>query len=291
MKILLTGVLRYESGKTSFALELLNSFKEMGIDIYPYKPIGGHSGWYQYTTIINSIKLGKLVGEDAYHYAEAINCIECIEQISPLDFLLIPHDIKFYQDRVRNYIDLVDDVFKQIILVRLTTIINNNFQTVHYLVKDNCKYILESMENVLKDLINSIKYVIEIDVNELTSLILSPELYYMLDNILAYHESRHELVLIESFNDVALPIPSAINSSYVIVIAPGRVLLYDGNNFRVAVKIVSDVFRPLALSTSSILRLMKQPILSLPIPPKQAIYSGVSKTANDVASYIINHIK
>jgi len=291
LKILVIGVLRYESGKTSFALELLNSFKEVGIDIYPYKPIGGHSGWYQYTTIINSIKLGKLVGEDAYHYAEAINCIECIEQISPLDFLLIPYDIKFYQDRIRSYIDLIDDVFRQIILVRLTTIADNGFRTVHYLVKDNYKYILESMENILRDLVKSIKYTIEIGVKELTSLILNPELYYMLDNILAYHESRHELVLIESFNDVALPIPSAINSSYVIVVAPGRVLLYDGNNFRRAVEIVSDVFRPLALSTSSILRIMKQPLLSLPIPPKQLIYTGVSKTANDIVSYIINHIK
>ena len=291
MKILVIGVLRYESGKTSFALELLNSFKEVGIDVYPYKPIGGHSGWYQYTTIINSIKLGKLVGEDAYHYAEAINCIECIEEISPLDFLLVPYDIKFYQNRIRRYIDLIDDVFKQIILVRLTTIIDDDFRTVHYLVKDNYKYVLESMENVLRDLIKSIKYTMEIGAEELASLILNPELYRVLDNILAYHESRHELILIESFNDVALPIPSAVNSSYVIVVAPGRVLLYDGNNFRRAVEIVSDVFRPLALSTSSILRIMKQPLLSLPIPPKQLIYSGVSKTANNIVSYIINHIK
>ncbi len=291
MKILVTGVLRYESGKTSLALELLNSFKEVGIDIYPYKPIGGHSGWYQYTTIINSIKLGKLVGEDAYHYAEAINCIECIEQISPLDLLLVPHDIKFYQNRIRRYIDLIDDIFTQIILIRLTTIIDGSFRTVHYLIKDNYRYILESMKNVLKDLIKSIKYTVEIGVEELTSLILNPELYRMLDNILAYHESRHELVLIESFNDVALPIPSAINSSYIVVVAPGRVLLYDGNSFRRAVEIVSDVFRPLALSMSSILRIMKQPLLSLPIPPKQLIYTGVSKTASDIVSYIINHIK
>lgn len=291
MKVLVIGVLRYESGKTSVALELLNAFKDVGIDVFPYKPIGGHSGWYQYSTIINSIRLGKLVGEDAYHYAEAINCIECIEQISPLDFLLVPHDIKFYQGRIRRYIDLVDDIFNQIVLVRLTSIIDETFQSIHYLIKDNYKYILESMENILRDLIKSIKRVISIDVDTLTSLILNPELYRVLDNILAYHESRHELVLIESFNDVALPIPAAINSSYIVIVSPGRILLFDGDSFRKAVKIVSDIFKPLALSTSIILRIIKQPLLSLPVSPKQLIYSDISKTANEVVSYIVRRIK
>ncbi len=290
MRILVTGVLRYESGKTSFALELLSAFRDIGVDAYPYKPIGGHSGWYQYDTIINSIRLGKLVGEDAYHYAEAVGCLDCIEAISPLDLLLIPHDIRFYSGRIRTYIDVIDDTFRQIVLVRLSNLVDNKFSSTHYLVKDNYRYVLDSMKNVLKDLIRSVGEVVEIGSDELVKLILNPELYRLLDRILEYHESRHDLVLIESFNDVALPIPGALDSSYIVVVAPGRVMVYDGESFRKAVAIVSDVFRPLALSMSSVLRVIKRPLLDLPVSPKQIVYSGVSDAAGKVASYIIDHV-
>ncbi len=287
MIVLVIGLIRFESGKTSFMIELLNYFIEHGFDVFPYKPVAGHNGWFQYETVLNSIRLGMLIGEDAYRYMEIMGCRECLELISPLDILLVPRDPIYYRGRVRAYLDSLEDMFRQAILARISIPGAKGVITRHYLVETNYKFMLESMKRPIEELLSSIDSVVRISLDEFTKLLLSPGIYNILDSILGELVSKHQVVLVEGFNDVALPIPSASSADYVVVVAPGRAYLYHGEVFRRALSALTTIFKPLAISTQSIFRLLRNPVVSVAIPPKSLIGHGYSEAAAEIGNAIV----
>ncbi len=288
MRVLVAGLLRHDSGKTSFTLELISSLQSIGLKPYPYKPIGGHNSWYQYHTLVNSIRLGKLVGEDAYKLAEATGYLDEVEIISPLDFLLAPLDIRHYIDRVRLYLDYLADTDRQIVLFRHTLLAGDTWYSTHYVVEDNLSHTIDSMRESIIEFIEKTGDCIRVSRRQLMSFLYSDELYRGLDNILEYHCSRHQLVIIESFNNAATPIPSALNSIYVVVVAPGRVLVYNGEDYARAVEIAGSIRCFLeTVDTASVITLLRKPIASLEWRPRLKSVEGLSSPASEKVASII----
>ncbi len=286
--VLVSGILRHDSGKTSFALELISSLKSIGINPYPYKPVGGHNAWYQYHTLVNSISLGKLIGEDAYKLASITDRLDEVELISPLDLLLIPPDPGYYIDRIRTYLDYTEDLERQVVLLRYTILEHGKPYSIHFLVEDNLYYIVETLTDGIKEFLDKVGVFEKASREYILKLLYSDTLYRELDKILYYHRNRNPLVVIESFNNAAAPIPSSLESEYVVVVAPGRVMVYDGREYARAVSVVGSI-RHLwnALETSTVIALLKKPILNLPWRPRLSSVEALSsKTSDEVASLL-----
>ena len=71
--IFVAGALERDSGKTSLTLSLIYNLKERGVETCGFKPLSGHSMWWQNESFKLSIKHGKLFGLDAYKIWKASN--------------------------------------------------------------------------------------------------------------------------------------------------------------------------------------------------------------------------
>ncbi len=288
MMILVTGLLRHDSGKTSFALELINAFKSIGIEPYPFKPIGGHNAWYQFNTVVHSIDLKMLVGEDAYKLASSVNKLNEIHIISPLDFLIVPHDPMYYRERIRSYIDSTEDLLRQIVLFRYTLFVKGEPISLHFFIEENFSKAIDSIKNSILKLLDVIKYT-SIPVKTLEAIVLSEATYSRIEDILGYLLKKHSLVIVESFNNAAAPIKKALESKYVVVVAPGRILLYSGEDYARAVEVLGSIRHILSpMETHNVVSLLKKPLLSLEWTPRiREVEASISPAAEEVVSYIV----
>jgi len=284
--ILVTGLLPFESGKTSFVSELIQTLSEVGIEATPFKPIGGHNAWYQYETLLNSIKLKCLVGEDAYKLAKMVNRIDEVDLLSPIDILLAPPDPMKHLESMHYLMDVYRSMFKQAVMLRTTLFLNGKACTKHYLIEDNYDNAIQTLKSDIDALIEVIGDVNNINYDDFMNKILDPSLYNEVDKILRYLISRDKNVIIESFNDAALPIPKAINSDYVIIVSPGRVFLYRGEVYARAASVLEEYRSPLSIKTQTIMPLCR-PLAIIPWKPKSKEAIKPSEAANQVAKIIL----
>ncbi len=288
LMILITGLLPYESGKTSFALELISALKEIGIKVTPFKPIGSHNAWYQYKTLINSIKHGILIGEDAYKLAKITGKLNEIELISPLDILIAPPEpIKYIEtDTISYLMDLYTNTFKQSVIMRETKLINDNCETKHYIIKENYENTVQPLKRKLDKLVNKLENAKLINYDTFISKISNLKTYQNIGKILQFLYMRDNYIIIESFNNAALPILEALKSNYVFIVMPGRILLYKGRKYERTLKIIGNYENPLTIETRTIASLCK-PDKIFPWKPKVKSKLGISKTVKHIASLII----
>lgn len=268
MIILVTGLLKYDAGKTTWTIELLELMKEYNVNVIPFKPVGGHNAWYQYVTIRYSLELNALVGEDAYKLARTVDRIDLIEVLSPVDVLLAPLDPEYYQGDYRRYVDDSEVLEKQAVLARITVPYGDSFITTHYLIKDNYSKIIGSLKDDIDVLASRLKNLERISSNAFTKILESDILAKNLALIQDRLEHKYDVLVIESFNNVALPIPSAIKADYVFAVAPGKVLLYSGEDYRKALAVYGTVPGMLAYETAPVISLLKKPLLILDWEPK-----------------------
>ncbi|MCD6489059.1 MAG: hypothetical protein J7K21_07555 [Desulfurococcales archaeon] len=263
MIVLVTGLLRYDAGKTTLVLELLDALKSIGFKPWPFKPIGAHNAWYQYETLLHSIDLAKLVGEDAYKLASAAGLLDEIEIISPVDILILPPDVKYFISNPRRYLDILMDLEKQAILARTTYLIEDKPYSIHYLVEDNYKTTLDVLKHDIQLFLSKIREYTIIRSNYLPELLSSPKLHAFLTNILNYIKAHSDIVVAESFNDAALPTPALKTVNYVAIVAPGKVLLFDGETYVKAVELYSSMGRFIGVDIPSIIGLLKKPLKTI----------------------------
>ncbi len=268
MIILVIGLLRYDAGKTTWVMELIELLKEYGVKVIPFKPVGGHNAWYQYNTIKYSIELGTLVGEDAYKLAKVSGLTNMIEILSPVDVLLAPPDPSLYENDYRRYIDDSSLLEKQAILARITLPYGEVYTTTHYVIEDNYVKTIKSLRTDLEILKNKIKNVTRTTSQIFLKLLESSTIIAGLSLIQERLEKESDVLIIESFNNVALPIPSAIKADYVFVVAPGKILLYKGDDYRRALAVYGTVPGLLAYETAPVISLLKNPVLVLDWEPR-----------------------
>jgi len=252
--VLVNGLIPHDAGKTWFTISLAKSLMNRGFNVSIYKPVAGHSAWYQFQTVLNSLKYGILIGEDVIKYKEILGLNLDFELINPLDMLLAPPDPKIYNNAA-EYIEALEDQFKQIVLFRISNYkdkINN-----HYVVIDNVDNVVFGLKKWINELARKLKAK-SIDLSELIKLMYSRKTLEVLDSNLNLMLNKHDVIIVESFNDAAIPYYNLLEKiDVVFTVAPGYVYVVETLSFKSMVKKYYLKYGDLGLKMSNIMSKVK----------------------------------
>lgn len=291
MRVLIAGLLPYESGKTEFALLAIEEFKRRGFKPGYFKPVAGHDGWYQYDTVINSINRRLLIGHDAYVVSERLGLLDKLHVVSPLDILTLPVDLVKLNFNTHLYEDYMSYVGRRVALARLTHLHGrvDNYKHAYYVCEDVVSRVSDELQGVLNELVNSVRVDRSIFVKTRSShvegLLANPRVYELIDSYLVFHE-RSDPLIIEGYNDVASPTQGSLTSSYAFVVMPGKALLYSGERYRSAVELLSYRGYPWTVRSSSVVEIAGRPSKAFDIPPKMH-RDRLSAVFEDIVDYLI----
>ena len=257
LKILVVGLLRYDSGKTSTVLSIIREAKNRGFDIGVSKPISGFDAWSQFKYVLKSMELGVLVGEDlTLLYGEA-SPNEPVEVVGPLVMLLAPPDPEAYSWRLSTYTALTSSTVDQVTVIRVTKCSEEKHYTSHYMVEENIAHTPSAMKDMLYKLVGVLKPKPENVGKSFVEELFREDTISGIDECVRNVMMNYDLVVVESYNDAAAPTLSSTNVDVVVAVGPGKIALYNGERYRRALSLVGEIRNPLATTTSEVLSLVK----------------------------------
>ncbi len=246
MKVLIVGLLPFDSGKTSLALSLIAEALSRGIDVGVIKPVTAFSGWYHYSSLVRSIEFGKLIGEDIYRLHVRARSRDPIELESPVVLMHMPPDPERVDWQSSFYTAL--NLNEQIIALRIT----NPSDTNHYYIPANLGRITNAMRNLALKLIESLNPAPK-EIEDIDSILMN--LGELADECVEFVSSKHEFTIIESYNNASAPTRSSLNADVVLLVAPSKVAIYSGERYRKAVEILLNP--PWLISSEEVASLLK----------------------------------
>jgi predicted P-loop ATPase/GTPase len=247
MQVLVTGLLPFDSGKTTVA-EFLISEAANTFDVGVSKPVTTLSGWYQYQSVERSIKLGILIGEDIYRLHTAARSSDPIEIEGPIVSLLLPPDPQRVNWNTSFYSSMA--FHHQISVVRIST----KSETKHYFIPSNVRRASHPLRRRIERLLKILRPS-PIEAEEAEYLLLTSK--SAADECIEELNLRHELVVIESHSNVAAPTAASLNSELVLVVAPGKLALFHGDEYRRAVGVLTELKEPWRITTEDVLQILK----------------------------------
>jgi predicted P-loop ATPase/GTPase len=238
MKILVNGLLPYDSGKTTFSLMLIRELKAVGIKLFPLKPVAGHNAWYSFNTLLRSYDLGILAGNDALKYYDETN--EDTRKINPFAVLLSPVDLEILNFSVEYYNSLMTNGYP--VMIRISCGNNDKYYaTETHLIPKTIKGVLQQIYEKFKpEIVSS---------NELRETINNS--WYIAESCIQHRDDE----IIESYNDASAPIPSAINVDHVFLVSPAKAFVIKGEEFRKVISLFS--LPPWIIRTSNLIKYLK----------------------------------
>ncbi|MEM1526968.1 MAG: hypothetical protein QW775_05665 [Ignisphaera sp.] len=224
-RILISGLLVYDSGKTWVGTTLVKKLIEYGAKVGVFKPIAGHNAWSQFAAIIESFSRGLLVGEDVVKYANVVEDMD-IAMSNPIDVLLAPPDPQEYiAANVYSYLADLEDQFKQMVLARVSRC--SNRLTQHLVFPKNLAKIAHPLRGRIEDLATKLNATVY-SVDEFVKLLRKPEIEEELIKCLEIVEKERDIVLIESFNNALTPFRKILSKvDVIIIVTPTRAFIYD----------------------------------------------------------------
>lgn len=255
-KILVVGMLPYDSGKTWVAIQVARSLMSRGYSTTYFKPMGASEIWRQYKAFRTSIDLGLLVLEDALKARSLLKLYEPLEAINPVAVYAAPLDIESYKWRFRDFIDDSAEVGKTGVAVRLSRCVGEEVVSAHFILADN----LSRVPRVVRDeVLGSMERVhpkpVKLEGVPLADLLMSEgseAIRSCWERLLA----RYEFLVVESYSNAAAPMPS-VDVDLVLAVSPGKVAVYSGDRYREALEVSGGLRGYAHLSTSDVLRLLR----------------------------------
>ncbi len=257
MLILVTGLLPYDSGKTTFAEALVKDLVNKGYDVGISKPISSVNCWYHYRHVYKALKSGILVGADTIRLHTAAKSRDPIELEGPVTSLLIPPDPEKvgWDSAIYSAVGF----HHQLSVIRIT----NTEGSKYYFIPQNLQRSISSVKNFIESFLRD-KDPEPIDVNQADELLV--ESRPVADECLDYIASRHEITVVESFNNAAAPTEKSAEAEIVFVVAPGKAVVYEGEEFRKALFAVSSVKEPWKVTVEEVAQLA-HPIGTIDLSP------------------------
>ncbi|QGR20190.1 hypothetical protein [Stygiolobus azoricus] len=226
MRVLVNGLLQFDSGKTTFSLSLLSTLMQNGIEIFPHKPVAGHNAWYSFSTLLRSEELNALVGNDALKYYDEImrykseksGITNIINEINPFAVLLAPPDLQKINFDVRLYKELINEGV--IVMLRVF----DCESVFHFSLQDFEKVIPESLTAKILHLQKIFKAT-EVSKEKLRELVDSSPM--ITEKCTRRVFQNYKNVLIESYNDALSPNYASLDVDLMFVVTPGKVFLIE----------------------------------------------------------------
>ncbi len=271
--MLITGLLPFDSGKTTLAKGLIAELRNRGLGILYFKPVGGHSGWFQLDTLAHSLELGFLIGHDAYEVGVEAGLLDYMDILSPIDFITFPVDPLKPGLSTRKYVEYMDNTLRITVLLRLTRAWREEgrIRRAHTYIfcRDTYELLNDYLRKAVDELITVFRgrgsILVEAETGLISRILDNEAIYSMIDE---YPElmGERDVLIIEGYNDVTSPTKGSLNVDHVLVAAPGKALLYTGERYRDAVKVSAYMGKPWSISVSRILPLLGEPVYSWNIP-------------------------
>jgi predicted P-loop ATPase/GTPase len=217
----ISGLIPHDAGKTWFTIGLVEALRRFGLNIAVYKPVAAHNLWFSPRTLVKSIELKLLVGNDILAYYER-GVVRDIAKSNPVALGLAPRDLTSSLD---EYLESFEDTLKMLVILRFTECSSGVVK--HFVFRENLEntppLVKSSIENLAKTLSSS-----ESSIEELVNYLRSEDLTRNLNICLNELSNNVDLVLVESFNDAVVPYTNLLDKlNMLIVVTPGRVLFYD----------------------------------------------------------------
>ncbi|MEM3379434.1 MAG: hypothetical protein QW397_01465 [Fervidicoccaceae archaeon] len=224
--LLVSGLIPYDSGKTTFAVSLAKKLK-MSTSVHPFKPVSAHSIFTQSWSFEESYRRGYLIGGDALIYERELGLMERdLLRINPIDFLLSPisSPTVLTREELNEYMKSMENQLKTMAVARITDC--QDGRSKHYLIVDNIDSFPSKIRNKIDDFSRKVNSEKE-EISELLKLMRSREIERNLDTCLDYLEKNSRIVITESFSDSLYPYAGILGRANMIaVVAPGKAYIY-----------------------------------------------------------------
>lgn len=258
LRVLVVGLLRYDSGKTSIARSLVLEARDRGFNVGVVKPVSGFDAWSQYKYVLKSMEYGRLIGEDLYLLHSAAHSKDLIEVEGPIVMLLAPPDPSSYLWRISLYVAATASTLDQVVVARTTKCMGDAVKTHHYIVEENIEHTPRILQEKLVELVEKLKPRPEpIEKSMVEKQLFLEENLGGVDKCVERIVESHEVTIIESYNDAAAPTPFSARADVVVAVAPGKIALYPGEKYWKAISLVGEIKNPLSTTTSDVLGLVK----------------------------------
>mgnify|MGYP000132518745 CR=1 FL=1 len=254
--ILVVGFKEKDSGKTMLTQALIWYLREKGINVCGFKPRAGNNLWYDYDVVYETLSKGRLYGKDAKVLRETSRTSLPEEIINPIHRLWVENSTYTPMGRLPGF--LVD---------RVTTsehaeflVVVNKLTLEKYL---ECKWMIEKLCS------NAVE-VVKIDkLKELNRIIIES---YDKAISLAYRKIKqnHEVVVIESYSNTALPFNNIKGLKAVLGVEPWHIYLYSPDKYLTAVKLLTQLRKNTEITTDQIKQLLK-PVKEVKVAPSISI--------------------
>lgn len=264
--VLVNGLLPYDSGKTWLSIALARGLMLKGFKVSMYKPIAAHSAWYQFSTVINSLKHGILVGEDTVKYVNILGLNFSLELVNPIDFMTAPPNPKLFPTS-KKYLTSLENFFEQIVLARISTI---NEGTKHYLITANADKTVDSLKPWIKRLCNKLNPE-TLSITRLLKIVYSRNMLETLDYNLKKLSDFSDIIIVESFSNASTPYYGLLEKvNMVLTVTPGYVFSLNVEEFKKAVRKLYRTLGDIGLRTDLIIDTVGK-VFETPIPPSLSL--------------------
>ena len=264
--VLVVGLVSHDAGKTTVAEALLQEAIARGLEPSTSKPISAFNGWYQFEYLLESIKLGVLVGEDAYRLHRASKSRRPIEMEAPVVTLLVPPDPGSLNWRLAFYERAMESVILQAALTRVTTCKAGSPATSYLMVEQTVTKTSPSLRQYIMKVLESARAKPHYITPEELAGFLESHATRVADECLDWARLEGELLVIESYNDVLAPTRGSLNVTAVVLVAPSRAVVYPGSEYLRAAQAVGALDFPWRFTTERVVALLK-PRVSLEVSP------------------------
>lgn len=285
--IFIAGALSESSGKTTLALALIEGLKELGLKIAPFKPLSGHSMWWQYDAYLLCLKNNSLFCEDAYKLSKVSNVNLPLEIINPADILTSIPDFTAIMKGLS--VSIEGSTYDWFAIGRFTIVEKGDFKHIIY-YKNPRTSLIEFPEELLNKL-KSKAYLIT-QIRSFDEFLKFHQKYYLkaVNSCYDLVFESSDIIVIEGFNDSIYPWHGIENSDIVLIAAPANIMVYPPREFIEAVKALGDPFTKVYKDVYKIIRPLK--IYKIPPLTKRGLSNPdvLKRTYKDVIEDVIKKL-
>ena len=243
--ILIVG-LGEDTGKTILAASLTGALRGIGYEALAFKPHAAGRVWGG-PSLEYSMERGYIVTGDAVLLDRASGGVLGPEATAPVSILTSPWDPERSGWRPLHQ-DLV-------LAGRISACREDRVETLHFYNIEDLERAPPGVRDALIDLAGRLHPKPVRAGRELAERLLEGQFIPEAESCLARALARGDVVVVESNSDVAVPTPSSLNASLVLVSAWTRVAVVPGERWRRAVEVLAGTLGPHRVSAVEVLRL------------------------------------
>ncbi|GEM_PF-6600569 len=255
--VVVSGVQRHGSGKTQLILGLAKELTRLGLRVGASKPVSITSLWYDYAVLREVVREGLLTDKDTITFSR-LSLGDPPVVSNPVNVVTAVPDPVRYGD-IRAYLDDLESPFSLPILARVTVGGVTKYFRIHDLEDKAPDPEINAVDDLVEELGISAR---EVSITWFYSYLGSKEVGAGIAEVMHYLGRGRDILLIESISTALLPVTALTNViDALIVVAPGRALLYTDEHVRAYMRGVAS---PSMLDTRHFVRFMK-PALTAPL--------------------------